>query len=72
VDEYITVKEAAARKDVTESAISKAIRENRLPATSILGRVALRPEDVDRYEFGSYGEHKRTSKPRGTGRKKSP
>ena len=65
MDQYITVKEAATRKNVTESTIYRAIREQRLAATTVLGRIALRPEDVDACEFGSYLANKRTIKPRG-------
>jgi excisionase family DNA binding protein len=66
VEEHITVKQAANRKGVTQSAIYKAIDAGRLPASRILGRFALKPEDVDACEFGSYAGQKRSNKPRGT------
>ncbi|MBV9467681.1 MAG: helix-turn-helix domain-containing protein [Abitibacteriaceae bacterium] len=46
----LTPQEAATLKGVTRSAIYKAIAEGRLPHTRILGRVAIREDDVQVWE----------------------
>ncbi len=61
---YISVKDAADRKGVSQTAVYKAIQEGRLVATRFLGRLALRIVDVDRCEFGSYAGIERVRKPR--------
>lgn len=45
-DELLTPVEAAISKGVTRSAVYKAIAEGRLPQRKVLGRVALRAQDV--------------------------
>lgn len=70
MNEFLSVKQAAQRKQVTESAVYKAINAGRLHATRVLGRFALMPADVDACDFGSYAGVKRTSIPRGPNRKK--
>ena len=47
---FISVAEAAARKGVSRSAIYKAIATGRLQAHSILGKVALRERDVEKWQ----------------------
>jgi excisionase family DNA binding protein len=66
MEDYISVREAAERRQVSQTAIYKAIREGRLQATRILGRLALRASDIDAYEFGSYAGVQRARKPRGS------
>jgi excisionase family DNA binding protein len=63
--DYITVREAAARKGVSVPAIYRAIERGALPSAHVLGRVALRPADVDAYEPGSYGGKTRARRKRG-------
>jgi excisionase family DNA binding protein len=65
MEEYISVLEAAERRQVSLTAIYKAIREGRLNATRILGRLALRTSDIDACEFGSYAGVQRARKRRG-------
>lgn len=65
---YITAKEAAERKDVTVTAIYKAVERGQLPCQRILGRIVLRLEDVDAYEPGSYAGKVRSVRRRGPGR----
>ena len=65
MEEFLTVQQAADRKGVKLPTIYKAIREGRLASHKVLGRVGLRPSDVDAYEPGSYGEAKRSHIKRG-------
>lgn len=70
MNEFLSVKQAAERKQVTESAVYKAINAGRLRATRVLNRFALTPADVDACDFGSYAGVQRTRIPRGPNRKK--
>jgi excisionase family DNA binding protein len=55
VSEIISVSAAARRAGVSTAAIYKAIREGRLAAHKILDKVALDMEDLDAFQFRSYG-----------------
>jgi excisionase family DNA binding protein len=61
---FLSVKQAAQRKEVSVSAIYKAIHDGRLPFTRVGTGFALKPSDLDSCEFGSYGLIKRTNKVR--------
>lgn len=69
-EKLLTVEEAAKAKGVSASAIRKAIAQNRLPATRMLGRIALIEAEVLRYEPQSYagrpGAKGRGGRPCGT------
>lgn len=72
MDDYLTAREAAERKGVSVPTVYRAIERGVLPAVRVLGRVALRPADVEAYEPGSYGGVKRTVRRRGPGRGAKP
>lgn len=65
MDEFLTTKDAAQLKGVSIATIYKAIEEKRLPSTRVLGRIAIKPADLEAYEPGSYGGVERTRKRRG-------
>jgi len=46
----LTVAEAAKHKGVSRSAIYKAIEQGRLPSQRVLGRLALREDEVERWQ----------------------
>lgn len=46
-DDLITIAEAARCKNVSRSAVYKAIAQGRLPAQSVLGHWALQTKDVE-------------------------
>lgn len=71
MENLLTPQEAAQRKGVAVQTIYKAIAERRLPSERVLGRIGLRPGDVDAYQPGSYGGAKRTRRSRGPGRRKA-
>lgn len=71
VQQLVTPQEAAALKGVAVASIYKAIERGQLSAIRALGRVAIRTTDLDNYQPGSYGDTKRTYKPRGPGRPKT-
>ena len=52
--QYLTVAEAAKLKNVTTSAVYLAVQEKRLPHTRILGKIALKPRDVEKWTPISY------------------
>ncbi|HZO87317.1 MAG TPA: helix-turn-helix domain-containing protein [Chthonomonadaceae bacterium] len=54
MEEYLSVQEAAALKAVSVSAVYRAIREGRLPAIMILGRKAIKVDDIKNFDFGTY------------------
>lgn len=66
----ITPTEAAKRKGVSPATIYRAVREKRLPSTEVLGRIGIRPADLDAFEAGSYGGVKRATVRRGPGRRR--
>ncbi|HEX9998608.1 MAG TPA: helix-turn-helix domain-containing protein [Abditibacterium sp.] len=47
MDEYLTVSQVASLKGVSLKAVYKAVSEGRLSSTRILGRMGLRPADVE-------------------------
>lgn len=47
MDEYLTVSQVAALKAVSHKAVYKAVSEGRLPSTRVLGRIGLKPTDVE-------------------------
>ncbi len=53
--DLISVGEAARLKGVSTTAIYKAIKEERLVAVTVLGRVGLHRADIMRYEPVRYG-----------------
>lgn len=65
MEDFITPQEAAIRKTVALTTIYGAVKRGELPASRVLGRIALHPADVDRYNPGSYGGIERTRKRRG-------
>lgn len=65
MEEFLTIREAAARKGVAPSTIYNAIERGDIDSVNVLGRIAVRPADLDKYEPGSYAGTKRHSKPRG-------
>lgn len=71
MEDLLTPQEAAQRKGVAVQTIYKAIAESRLPSQRVLGRIGLRPGDVEAYQPGSYGEAKRARRSRGPGRRKT-
>ena len=71
VQQLVTPQEAATLKGVAVASIYKAIERGQLTAVRALGRVAIRVSDLDNYQPGSYGDVKRTYKPRGPGRPKT-
>ena len=64
-EEYISVQEAASRKNVAATTIYEAVKRGEIPAHRFMGRVALKPSDVDAFQPGSYGGVERTRKKRG-------
>jgi excisionase family DNA binding protein len=49
--DYLTPEEAAERKGVSRQSVYTAIRRGKLPSVRMLGRLAVRREDVDAMEF---------------------
>jgi len=69
--EYLTVRQAAARRGLRPATIYAAIQQGRLPATRILDKIALRVEDVDALiTWPANNARKNTSFPGGRGRPK--
>lgn len=56
--DYITPEEAAHRAGVSRQAIYMAIQRGKLKSEKILGRVAVRPTDVDACEFAPPNGHR--------------
>lgn len=67
-DEYITPKEAAERKGVSRQTIYSAIARDAIPATRILGRLAVRVADIEFFQPATYGENIRGTIKKGPGR----
>lgn len=53
--EYLTVAEAAERKNVTPAAIYRAVQEGRLAYVILFGRRVLRASDVAAWESAGHG-----------------
>ena len=51
-DEYLTVNQVAVAKGVSRNAVYKAVRDGRLAATTLVGRVAIRRTDADTWTPG--------------------
>ena len=70
LDKLITPAEAARRKGVSHPTIYSAIADGRLPGVHVLGRLALREDDVEAWEPINYagrpGVKGRGGRPRGT------
>ena len=49
----MTVTQAAGVKAVSPSTIWRAVREGRLPAVRVLGRIGIRPADLEAWKAGS-------------------
>ena len=69
MEEYLSVQDAARRRNVSPATIYKAIHEGRLKAVRMLGRFAILPADIDAFEAASYAGVKRAVKTRGVPRK---
>lgn len=65
MEEYLTVQQAAAQKQVAATTIYEAISRGEIPATVIYGRKVLTAAAVAAYQAGSYNGIVRTRKPRG-------
>jgi len=61
VDDWLTAAEAAQLKGVTRSAVYKAMKQNKLQAERVLGRLALRRSEVEAWK-----PKERTGRPKGT------
>jgi hypothetical protein len=70
LEELLSPADVATRCSVSEAAVYKAIREERLPCVRILGRIGVKPEEADRFEWASWGGVRRNFKTRGPGRPK--
>lgn len=67
-EELLTPAEAAKRKGVAPATIYRAVNDGRLACVRILGRIGIRPADLDGFDAASYGGVQRAKKRRGPGR----
>ena len=65
MEEFLTTREAADQKGVALATIYEAVKRGDLASTKVLGRIGIKPIDLDAYQAGSYNGIERTRKRRG-------